>query len=84
MPTKTTGQSTSRVLAIACGSILVLLILFAAARHRQEPALALEGISAKVDPYGSGVAPTASTYVPELERIVSKRPDITRGHFLLA
>ena len=84
MPTKTTGQSTSRVLVIASGSILVLLIMFVAARHRQEPALALEGISAKVDPYGSGVAPTASTYVPELERIVSKRPDITRAHFLLA
>ena len=84
IPTKTTGQSASRVLAIASGSILILLILFAAAYRRQEPALALERISDKIDPSRLDLPSTASSYVPELERIVSKRPDLTRGHLLLA
>lgn len=84
MPTKTTGQSASQVLGIASGSVLVSLILFAAARHRQEPALALERISDKMGPLERELPSAAWTYVPELERIVNRRPDLIRGHLLLA
>jgi membrane associated rhomboid family serine protease len=84
MPTKTTRQSTSQVLAVASGSVLVSLMLFAAAHHRQEPALALERISDKIGPLGMGFSSTAWTYAPELERIVNRRPDLICGHLLLA
>lgn len=84
IPTRTTGQSTSQVLAIASSSIVVLLILFSAARYRQEPALALERISGKIGPPELSIPSAVWIYVPELERIVNRRPDLIGGHLLLA